>query len=75
MRLKRDPKRIPDFMHYLRLLWERCPDLRFNQLVDFIKSQYNDNHDMFYVEDEVFLAWVKEELSKIDTQYYEGKSS
>lgn len=29
----RDPKRIPEMIHLLQVLWERNPDLRLGQLV------------------------------------------
>jgi len=54
----RDPKRINDIAFALAECWSKFPDLRFGQLVFNIHRTYG-NYDMFNVEDELWLHWIK----------------
>jgi len=63
----RDPKRIDVIMKMIADLWYCYPDLRFFQLVEFIKNQIDgaeidlSGKNFFYYEDDR----LKEELTKL----------
>ena len=54
-REERNRKRIAPFLEELGLLWEKYPDLRFGQIVTYIK---NDDTKRFYMEDEELLERI-----------------
>jgi uncharacterized protein YihD (DUF1040 family) len=54
----RDPNRISEVTTALNECWSKFPDLRFGQLVYNIHRTYG-SYDMFHVEDEVWLSWIK----------------
>lgn len=53
----RDPGRINYVIRLLELVWNKYPDLRFVQLIEFIKSVTNVN---FYTEDDVVTFALQE---------------
>ena len=55
----RDPNRIPVFLTRLQLCWEKVPDWRFGQLIENLK-RYIGSADLFYVEDDKFVQYLKE---------------
>lgn len=55
----RDPNRIPAFLTFLQICWEKVPDWRFGQLIENIKS-FSGKSDLFYLEDEDFKKLLKE---------------
>jgi len=46
----RDPKRIDKLLDTIRIIWKANPDLRWQQLMDYIDS----NDSKFHMEDEEF---------------------
>lgn len=65
----RDPCRIAEIMQEVEKIWRKNPDLRFWQVLHMLQAEYNiiacsvDN-DMFYVEDDKFLDWLRERARK-----------
>lgn len=55
----RDLKRIEKVLAQLRILWYQYPDMRFFQLVEFIKSQMGYD-DAFFVEEEELVEFLKD---------------
>lgn len=69
----RDKERIPLMLKEIERIWEKSPDLRFNQLMDvlsyeFVEEERKENHffdmkykgiDLFNVEDDTYLDWLK----------------
>ena len=55
----RDPKRIPEILKLLQECWENVPDWRFGQLIENLK-RYIGYADLFYVEDDKFVQYIKE---------------
>lgn len=53
----RDPGRINRIVKLLELIWNKYPDLRFIQLVEFIKSVKDVN---FYTEDDAVALALQE---------------
>lgn len=53
----RDPNRIHYFIEQLRAYWLTHPDLRFWQVVEFMRTRLSEcpDFDPFYVEDEKTL--------------------
>lgn len=41
----RDPRRIREFIDFLKDIWEECPDQRFNQLVHNLQWQYSNENN------------------------------
>ena len=41
----RDPKRIETTLTLIKGMWEKHPDLRFNQLLYILMGKWTDNHD------------------------------
>lgn len=62
----RDINRIEPFIEKLLELWKLYPDLRFFQLVEFIKKQLNVV-DAFYIEDNETLKII-ENLLKANSE-------
>lgn len=58
----RDPKRIPEILEKLRVIWERVPDWRLGQLINNVT--YVSSVPAFYVEDEELIKDL-DALSKI----------
>ena len=55
----RDPKRIPEFLVVVQECWEKVPDWRFGQLIENLK-RYIGSADLFYMEDDKFVQYIKE---------------
>ena len=53
----RDINRIDKFLEDFGKIWKTSPDLRFGQLVNNIQN-FAQN-DMFYVEEDDYLKWMK----------------
>ena len=51
----RDANRIEPFLKEFSEIWEKCPDLRFGQLVYIL----NGGCDIFDVEDDLWLQKIK----------------
>ena len=60
----RDPIRIGTILHYLRLHWEKNPDLRLGQIiVNLVKNTETVScPEVFYFEDDALLEWLKHEV-------------
>jgi uncharacterized protein YihD (DUF1040 family) len=43
----RDPNRIKELLSLLKEIWGETPDLRFNQLIYNLQSEYSKNHNEF----------------------------
>ena len=41
----RDPKRISEVLELIKIIWEKDPDLRFNQLMYILQSGYSHAND------------------------------
>jgi len=55
----RNPKRIIGVMSLLQILWEKHPDLRFNQLM------HNLQHEFAKENDRLKVVWEKDEYRGI----------
>ena len=59
----RNKRRIDLVLDQIERLWESSPDLRYFQLMDVLGTMYlleNDTFpDVFYLEDDKFLQWLK----------------
>lgn len=59
----RDKNRIPLVLKEVERIWNKYPDTRFMQLIDSLKHEYSSknetNFDLFYLEDDKFLEWLK----------------
>jgi uncharacterized protein YihD (DUF1040 family) len=54
--MSRDPQRIDEILTWLRGEWEKDPDIRLGQLLHNNSwGQIKDLHDLFYIEDSVWL--------------------
>ena len=54
-----------DIMCNLETLWYYYPDLRFTQLIDFVKGEMeSDCGQFFYVTDENTLEYIKKLVDK-----------
>jgi uncharacterized protein YihD (DUF1040 family) len=65
----RDPNRIAEMLQEFEKIWEKRPDMRFWQVLYVLKAEYNNSvgrsdDDMFNVEDDKFLNWLKEWQNK-----------
>lgn len=50
----RDPQRIPELLKLIETIWQKDPDLRFNQLMYNLQSEYShENGDIGKVEEVV----------------------
>jgi len=63
----RDPNRIDYYCDELANLWHKVPDWRLSQLMKNALNAWVDQHgtDPFYVEDEDFLGFLFEYITKI----------
>lgn len=64
----RDPTRIDPMVTKVKEIWEKCPDLRFGQLIYMLYLEYDvemnrlpaDRQPSLYLtEDTEFMAWLK----------------
>ena len=51
----RDPKRIPEILKMIQMLWEKNPELRLCQLLYAVIRTPNNQGDLFYYEDDLLL--------------------
>lgn len=60
----RDPNRIPEFLKELEILWSKHPDLRFMQLMEYVKHGHRlEGPELgFYTEDDKTLNRIKDLL-------------
>jgi len=54
---------------YLYTIWaELNPELRFHQLIDMLVTKYHTEHpekgDIFYLEDDEWLEWLRKEYDR-----------
>jgi len=62
---QRDLKRIGRLMNKLQLIWYTLPDLRFFQLIEYLKSSVDDQkEDFFYVEDDALEKALDEIIER-----------
>lgn len=62
-------QQIDGFLKELKILWLKCPDLRFFQVIELIrqsKTQLFPQSDLFYVEDEQITQKMTEIVVEID---------
>jgi len=59
----RDPKRIPEILKRLEVVWKKYPDLRLGQLL--IDVLHVRNNFLFYIEDDKLI----EEVEKFQALY------
>jgi len=57
----RNPERIKVIISQFGRLWKKYPDMRFFQLVDFLR---NPNEDVFYLEDDKVIERIREKLGE-----------
>lgn len=59
----RKPERIPEVLSEVERIWKTVPDCRFFQFVDLLvhiyASEMGLEKDLFYLEDDYFLEWLK----------------
>lgn len=64
----RDPKRIPEIIQLLSLLWVQSSytDLRITQLLNYvaIAGGWKGGTDLFYCEDDIIFKGIKECLKE-----------
>jgi uncharacterized protein YihD (DUF1040 family) len=53
----RNPRRINKLMVLLELIWQECPDIRFNQLIHNLQVEYNQDKSGVYTRE----LWEKNE--------------
>lgn len=59
----RDVDRINTVLEYLKVFWHKYPDMRLCQLLHLIASRSGwKNNDLYYLEDDVVLKYIKTEL-------------
>ena len=56
----RDMKRIKRIMSMLEQVWYQHPDLRFFQLVEYLRKEFNFPDNPFYIEDDVLEKKLEE---------------
>lgn len=57
----RNPNRIPKVLNAFQALWETCPDMRFFQLIEFVKGM----EDLFYLEDDKAINLFYQKITQI----------
>lgn len=87
----RNPDRIIEIMNLVTQIWTNAPDMRFNQLIDYLqwdfvnktgrgKVEYYKQFqfekgriyeptmltDLFYIEDDVFVEFLRNKVSEIN---------
>ena len=59
----RDKRRIALILDEIERLWKSAPDIRYFQLISNLERMYEDEYemktDLFYLEDDDFLKWLK----------------
>ena len=61
----RDPKRIDEITQKLNELWHKYPDLRFWQLLCYLRNCIQrPQDDLFYLEDDKTLEVIDEMIRK-----------
>ena len=67
----RDPNRIQGFCNQFAQAWGLVPDMRFGQFIWCMFHDYQRNNlkDVFYVEDEKMLEFIKQ-YAKNNSPYY-----
>ena len=63
----RSRDRIKPFCDRLALAWERCPDLRFGQLI--VNAYSSSKRDPFFIEDDDSLKMI-ETFTRENSPYY-----
>ena len=63
----RDPTRIEVLLELLHQYWKQNPDLRLGQIINNLSSSKRMSVDPFYVEDDLIIHALKEELSLRDS--------
>jgi len=54
----RDPKRIPEILKRLEVVWKKYPDLRLGQLL--VNAVYDQTDSiLFYIEDEKLIKKIE----------------
>ncbi|MFP8968597.1 hypothetical protein ACKC9G_18590 [Pokkaliibacter sp. CJK22405] len=65
----RNPSRIPEVLGVIEKIWQKMPDVRFNQLVLNLLDEYNNQgHGVgngFYLEDDRYLAYLQDYLKHL----------
>ena len=62
----RDKKRIQELLNAFEKVWEQHPDLRFWQILFKFNHEYNKGKDMFYIEDDEFINFLKSQLKNLE---------
>jgi hypothetical protein len=62
----RDPSRIEVLLELLRQYWKQNPDLRIGQIITNLSSSKRMSIDPYYIEDDMIINSLKEELSLRD---------
>ena len=62
----RDPARIEVLLELLRQYWKQNPDLRIGQIITNLSSSKRMSIDPYYIEDDMIINSLKEELSLRD---------
>jgi len=59
----RDPDRILIIVMKFSTLWQRHPDMRFGQLVEYVRC-VKDTASVFYIEDDTFEELLDKRLKE-----------
>lgn len=67
----RDPDRISPMMDLVETTWKRYPDMRLGQFMYNIFYLYQvdrglSTRDSFYIEDDDFYSWLKDEFKRFE---------
>jgi hypothetical protein len=52
----RNPERIEKLLLILKKIWEYVPDMRFNQLIDYLQNEYDESKSNAYSK----VLWKKD---------------
>jgi len=61
----RDINRIEIILDNLKIYWLKNPDLRLGQIISNLGYKMSGNNDPFYIEDDLMLKAIEEELKNI----------
>lgn len=61
----RDISRIEIILDKLKIYWLENPDLRLGQIISNLGCQIRGDNDPFYIEDDLMLKAIEEELKHI----------
>jgi uncharacterized protein YihD (DUF1040 family) len=64
----RNPQRIYEVMALITLIWEKCPDIRFNQLVNSLQMDFTLENPKYIRE-----YWSKDESISYLTTYVQHR--